>query len=92
MKPPSFKSTLVTGAPEYRGFGGVGGVPTEAGLAEDGTRAYGGHLRVPVLQAAIPNRSCSTLMLTMCISNWSFAVRAPTSIPGRRSSKSITLF
>ena len=51
-----------------------------------------GHLRVPVLQAAIPNRSCSTLMLTMCISNWSFAVRAPTSISGRRSSKSITLF
>ena len=27
-------------APEYRGFGGVGGVPTEAGLAEDATRAY----------------------------------------------------
>lgn len=27
-------------APEYRGFGGVGGVPTETGLAEDATRAY----------------------------------------------------
>ena len=27
-------------APEYRGFGGLGGVPTEAGLAEDATRAY----------------------------------------------------
>ena len=27
-------------APEYRGFGGVAGVPTEAGLAEDAARAY----------------------------------------------------
>jgi fermentation-respiration switch protein FrsA (DUF1100 family) len=27
-------------APEYRGYGGVEGAPTEAGLAEDATRAY----------------------------------------------------
>ena len=27
-------------APEYRGFGGVAGVPTEAGLAEDAARGY----------------------------------------------------
>lgn len=27
-------------APEYRGFGGVGGVPTEAGVAEDARRWY----------------------------------------------------
>ena len=27
-------------APEYRGFGGVDGVPTEAGLGEDARRAY----------------------------------------------------
>lgn len=27
-------------APEYRGFGGLGGVPTESGLAEDARRAY----------------------------------------------------
>jgi fermentation-respiration switch protein FrsA (DUF1100 family) len=27
-------------APEYRGFGGLGGVPTEAGLAEDARRWY----------------------------------------------------
>jgi hypothetical protein len=27
-------------APEYRGFGGVAGVPTEAGLAEDARHAY----------------------------------------------------
>ena len=27
-------------APEYRGFGGVAGVPTEAGLTEDALRAY----------------------------------------------------
>jgi fermentation-respiration switch protein FrsA (DUF1100 family) len=27
-------------APEYRGFGGIRGVPTEAGLDEDATRAY----------------------------------------------------
>jgi len=27
-------------APEYRGFAGAAGVPTEAGLAEDGRRAY----------------------------------------------------
>jgi uncharacterized protein len=27
-------------APEYRGYGGVSGVPTEAGLAEDARRAY----------------------------------------------------
>ena len=27
-------------APEYRGFGGVGGAPTEAGLAEDARRWY----------------------------------------------------
>ena len=27
-------------APEYRGFGGLAGVPTEAGLAEDAQRAY----------------------------------------------------
>ena len=27
-------------APEYRGYGGVGGTPSEAGLAEDASRAY----------------------------------------------------
>ena len=27
-------------APEYRGYGGLGGVPTESGLAEDARRAY----------------------------------------------------
>jgi pimeloyl-ACP methyl ester carboxylesterase len=28
-------------APEYRGFGGLGGVPTEGGLADDATHWYG---------------------------------------------------
>jgi hypothetical protein len=44
------------------------------------------------LYAVNPYRSCSAHMLTRSIRIWSFAVRAPVSMPGSSSSSATTFF